>query len=198
MNKILLILIVLFSTNCFSQSVSKIKFEKQYENIINNLENENWKKAFKSTSKLVSKIEKDSIYRYETKVLKYILIYSTAGMLNEKELTKDQALSQVKNLKGATMVMPAHPFNSNCYVNCTQLSDERPNTFFSGVNNGKGTQIFSFEYIKIENGISETREELEGKFIILQGVLNEISVEGNIFPRFKLEFNLGKYEIYKE
>jgi hypothetical protein len=101
MNKILLILFVLFSINCFSQSVSKEKFEQQYENIINNLEIENWKKAFKSTSKLISKIEKDSIYSYETKVLKYILIYSTAGMLNEKELTKAEALYPPDELRVA-------------------------------------------------------------------------------------------------
>ena len=129
MNKILLILFVLVSINTFSQSVSKEKFEKQYENILTNLGNENWENAYKLTSKLVSKIEDDTLYNHETKVLRYILIYSTAGMLNEKILTKDEALAQVKNLKGSEMIMPAHPFNSNSYVNCTQLSDDKPNTF---------------------------------------------------------------------
>ena len=64
-----------------------------------------------------------------------------------------------------------------------------------GVNNAKGTQIFSFEYVKIEKGIKETQNELEGKNITLKGELKEISVEGNMLPRFKMKFIKGDYII---
>ncbi len=63
------------------------------------------------------------------------------------------------------------------------------------MNNAAGTQIFSFEYVKIENGIKESESELEGKYITLEGLLNEIIVEGNILPRFKLKFINGNYRI---
>ncbi len=66
-------------------------------------------------------------------------------------------------------------------------------TFFTGVNNAAGTQIFSFEYVKIEKGIKETKSELEGKYVTLKGQLNEISVEGITLPRFKLKFINGDY-----
>ena len=123
------------------------------------------------------------------------MIYSTAGLLNEQKLTKENALSRVLNLKGEEMIMPAHPFNSKCFVNCTQFTEEYENTFFTGVNNSSGTQIFSFEYVTIESGIEETEKELTGKFIILEGRLEKVSVEGNILPRFKLNFIEGKYQV---
>ena len=94
--------------------------------------------------------------------------------------------------------MPAHPFNSKCFVNCTHFKDDEENTFFTGVNNAKGTNIMSFEYVKIETGIKESESELEGKYISLKGVLNEISVEGNMLPRFKLKFIKGDYSIQNE
>ncbi len=47
----------------------------------------------------------------------------------------------------------------------------------------------------IKNKIKETSQELEGKFIVLKGKLNEITVEGNMLPRFKLKFIDGDYEI---
>jgi hypothetical protein len=189
-------LIILFITGLsFGQTTLEARFENNYNLLLNNLTNQNWTKSEQLAKELLEIAEPIDSMQTEKKVLRYIYIYSTAGLLNEKKLTKNEALEKVKFLQSKEMIMPAHPFNSNCYINCTQLAEDQPDTFFSGVNNADGTQIFSFEYVKIENGIKESKTELEGKYITLKGTLNEISIEGNMLPRFKLKFVKGEYQI---
>lgn len=190
------ILITFLITNfCFSQKNNSSKFEDNYNLLMENLSNENWIKSEKLAKELLEITEPIDSMQTEKKVLRYIYIYSTAGLLNEKKLTKNEALEKVKFLQSKEMIMPSHPFNTKCYINCTHLKEDEPNTFFTGVNNAEGTQIFSFEYVKIENGIKEPQGELEGKYITLKGELNEITVEGNMLPRFNLKFIKGDYII---
>ena len=189
-------LMLMFFTMCgFSQNITSENFETNFNDLLDNLNNENWLEAEKISGELLNFAEKNDSMDTEKKVLRYIKIYTVAGLLNQKSITKKEALEKTEYLKGKEMIMPAHPFHSQCYVNCTHLSEDEENTFFSGVNNQKGTQIFSFEYVKIQDKIKESKEELEGKLIVLKGKLNEISVEGNILPRFKLRFINGEYEI---
>ena len=189
------LIIIFFTIGGYSQNIINENFETNFNDLLENLNNENWIKAEKLSTDLLNFAEKIDTMDTEKKVLRYIKIYTVAGLLNEKSITKKEALEKTEYLKGKEMIMPAHPFNSKCYVNCTHLNEDEENTFFSGVNNQKGTQIFSFEYVKIKDKIKETKEELEGKFIVLKGKLNEITIEGNMFPRFKLKFINGDYEI---
>lgn len=190
------LLITFLITNlCFGQKNDANKFGDNYDLLMGNLSKENWTKSEKLAKELLNIVEPIDSMQTEKKVLRYIYIYSTAGLLNEKKLTKNEALEKVKFLQSKEMIMPTHPFNNKCYVNCTQLKGDEANTFFTGVNNADGTQIFSFEYVKIENGIKEPQSELEGKYITLKGELNEITVEGNMLPRFKLKFIKGDYII---
>lgn len=192
--------IIFFLTiaNSFSQQISKENFETNFNNLLENLNKENWKASEKICSDLLFFVEPINEMETEKKVLRYIKIYSVAGLLNDKVITKEEALEKTEYLKSKEMIMPAHPFNSKCYVNCTHLNENEENTFFSGVNNQKGTQIFSFEYVKIKDKIKETKEELEGKLIVLKGKLDEITIEGNMLPRFKLKFINGEYEILED
>ncbi|WP_042480090.1 hypothetical protein [Solitalea canadensis] len=180
------------SVTCFSQSID---FENKYNTLMENLESENWVKSEQFCKDLLKYAESVDSMQTEKRVLRYIYIYSNAGLLNERKITKEEALKRTKYLRGEEMIMPAHPFNSNCYTNCIHITEEDNNTFFSGVNNSTATQIFSFEYVKIEKGIKESKNELEGKLITLKGTLNEISVEGNMLPRFKLKFINGDYKV---
>jgi hypothetical protein len=189
-----IILITLIITNfCFGQKIDSKLFEDKYNLLIENLSKEDWTKSEKLAKELLNVVEPNDSMQTEKKVLRYIYIYSTAGLLNEKKVSKNEALEKVKFLQSKEMIMPTHPFNSKSYINSTHLKENEANTFFTGVNNAEGTQIFSFEYVKIENGIKESQNELEGKNITLKGELNEIAVEGNILPRFKLKFIKGDY-----
>lgn len=194
------ILALLFSSSfCFGQNKDKNEWQVKFDLLINYLSSEDWDKSEKLSKQLLDITDEDDTMEIQTKVLRYMYIYSTAGLLNEKKLSKEKALKNITFLKSKEMIMPSHLFNSNCYSNCTNLNDDTPDTFFTAVNNKNATQIFSFEYVKIKDGIKdgikESKSELEGKYITLRGVLNEISVEGNILPRFKLKFIEGDYII---
>lgn len=194
MRKIIFALL-LISSFCFGQKNDNREFKTDFNLLIQHLSSEDWEKSEKLSKQLLDIAEANNIMEMEAKVLRYMYIYSTAGLLNEKKLTKDQALKNIKFLQSKEMIMPSHPFKSNCYSNCTHLDEENPDTFFTGVNNKNATQIFSFEYVKIKDGIKEPKSELEGKYITLKGILNEISVDGNMFPRFTLRFTDGDYLI---
>jgi hypothetical protein len=187
--------LVVASTHAFSQDT---EFETRYDSLLGFLEQENWQNAEKLCYDLKEVAEKSDSMAMEKMVLRYIYIYSVAGLLNEKMISQKEAYSKTKHLKGKEMVMPSHPFNPRCFANCTHISDQDPSTFFSGVNNADGTQVFCFEYVKIEGGIKETEAELTGKYITLRGKLDEISVEGNMLPRFKLKFINGAYRVSEE
>lgn len=189
------ILTTLFLSLCMITYAQKINFGEHYDKLMEELNAENWKEAERDCNLLLNFVESVDSMETEQKVLRYIYIYSTAGLLNEKKISKEVALKKVLFLKGKEMIMPTHPFNSKCYVNCTHLAEDQPNTFFSGVNNSKGTQIFSFEYVKMKNPIEDSITMLEGKYVTLKGELSEVSVEGNMFPRFKLLFINGGYRI---
>jgi hypothetical protein len=192
---ILLLLFFAMPFMVFSQKITKEDFETEYTSLLENLTSENWKEAEKTSSALLKRIESDTLYTQENKVLRYIFIYSNAGLLNQKVISKEEAYEKIKWLKGKEMSMPAHPFSSSSYINVTRLAENDKSTFMSMVNNANGTQLFSFEYITIKNGIKETAAELKGKLIVLSGTLEEISVEGNMLPRYKLIFKNGSYEV---
>lgn len=197
MKKTLLIVCLICSLS-FSQEKDLKNFDSNYNILIEHLTKEDWNKSEKLSKVLLLLAEPVDSLAGEAKILRYMYLYSTAGLLSEKKISKEEAYDKVKFLKSKEMILASHPFKSNCYVNCTHLNDEDPNAFFTCVNNSNGTQILSFENVKIEEGIKETKSELEGKFILLKAVLNEISVEGFALPRFKLNFIKGEYIVRSE
>lgn len=189
---LLTILLILFFNYGFSQTSN---FEEDYDRLIQYLMQENWNESEKLSMNLLKSIESDKDMEMETMVLRYIYLYSNAGLLNENEISKDEALKKALFLKGKELIMPGHPFRENCYSNCTRFSEDEKDTFFTGVTNANATQIFSFEYVHIPDGIKESESELTAKFITLKGTLNEISIEGEILPRYRLIFINGDYQI---
>ncbi len=190
----IILFLFISSLSGYSQTITAENFEVNFDTLLANLDKENWEVTEKLSSDLLRYADSKPNLDLEAKGLRYMYLYSVAGLLNEKKLTKEKALEKIKPLKGKEMIMRILPFNSSCYINCIHLDKDRKDTFFSGVNNNNGTQIFSFEYVTIKNGISESEAELEGKYISLRGKLNEIFVEGITLPRFKLFFTEGTYE----
>ncbi|THF51517.1 hypothetical protein E6C50_07075 [Flavobacterium supellecticarium] len=190
----LILLLYIYSLSGYSQTITTENFEANFNTLLANMDKEDWEITEKLSSDLLRYADPKPNLDLEAKGLRYMYIYSVAGLLNEKKLSKEKALEKIKPLKGKEMIMRVLLFNSNCYINCVHLDKDRKDTFFSGVNNNAGTQIFSFEYVTIKNGISESEAELEGKYISLRGKLNEIFVEGTTLPHFKLFFTEGTYE----
>ncbi|WP_196890414.1 hypothetical protein [Aureivirga marina] len=190
----LLIVLLFISISIFGQS-EREKFDKDYDQLLVSLMNEKWENAFNSSKELRERINNEVEFEKEAEILNYIIIYATAGLMNEGKLTKEESLEKVKYLKGRTMILPSHPFNPECFTNCTHFSEDENYDFSTIVNNANGTQIFCFESVKLKGELKHTKEELTGKYIFLSGKLDEISVEGFSLPRFNLKFSEGEYTI---
>jgi hypothetical protein len=146
-----LFLVTFFITNvCFGQKIDGIFFEDNYNLLMENLSSENWSRSEELTQKLLESVEPIDSMQTEKRVLRYIYLYSIAGLLNENNLTKDDTLKKVKFLKSKEMIMPSHPFNSKCYVNCAQFVEDKANTFFTGVNNAKVLKFFHLSMLKLK------------------------------------------------
>jgi hypothetical protein len=193
MKKLIFIFYLLLFNLHFSQDLN---FEEKYNSLIEYLEKENWTEAETLSKTLLNSAETNPDMQTETMVLRYMYIYSNAGLLNDKKISKEEALKKVQFLKGKEFIMASHPFKEGCYNNCTSFANEAKNTFFTGVNNKNATQILCFEYVNIPNGIKENAKELDGKIISLKGTLKEISVDGNILPRYQLKFSDGEYNVH--
>jgi hypothetical protein len=200
MKKVITLLIISVVLNLATKAqISDAEFKKSYNSILENLSNEKWKTVNSISILLLNKIGSIDSMAHEKSVLRYIIIYANAGLLNNKEITKDEALKRAIIFKGKELSMPAHPFRKDCYVNCTHLAEDRQNTLFSAVNNSLGTQIFAFEYVKLKKDLDQaTINKIEGKNVALSGVLKDVSVQGYGLPRYKLEFEDGDIEILEE
>lgn len=196
MRKLIFLLLLVILGFKLNAQIPQNEFERLYNQLMEHLSNENWSRADSLTTILLTNLHKVDSMEHEKQVLRYISIYSTAGLMNENLINKDDAIKKVTQYKGLRLVMPAHPLNNKCYVNCTHLDSDIKNTFFSAVNNAHGTQIFSFEYVKMKEPIDEKYiKTIEGKNIALSGLLESIAVEGNMLPRFKMHFTDGEMEI---
>jgi len=192
--KKLIYLFCIISLNCCSQNTS-FNFGQKYDNLITELGKENWSKSFDLCKELLVFSEDKENYISENENLRYIYIYTIAGLLNEKKITKDEALKSVKFLLNKELITATHPYLKNTILNATHIDDKEKDVFFTCSTNKIGTQIFSFEYAKITDGIKEKEEELEGKQIQIRAKLSEINIEGNMLPRFKIKFSEGQYRI---
>ena len=94
------LIIIFFTISGYSQSVINENFENNFNDLLQNLNNENWIKAEKLSTDLLNFAEKIDTMDTEKKVLRYIKIYTDAGLLNEKSITKKEALEKTENLKG--------------------------------------------------------------------------------------------------
>lgn len=113
--------------------------------------------------------------------------------MNEGIYSKDEAIKLVKPYEGHFMVLAGHPISTGFCHNCVTLAEDRPNTLSINSTNKKATNIYTFEYITLTEGITENEiKQLEGKIGTCMGVLDSVTVEGFSFKRFTLMLNNGE------
>ena len=198
MKKLVVIFVLLITIKVSAQDTTDV-FVSTYKILLENLQNENWKMADSLTDILLAKVDKAESTNLYNEVLYYISIFSNAGLMNQQIITKEQALNKVKKYVGCRLILPAHLFSSNTSLNCTKIDDINQNTLFSSVSNLNGTQIFSFEYVKMKDSLDESKlKQLEGKYVKMRGILKAITVEGSMLPRFKMYFEDGEMKLMEE
>ena len=192
---LLLVLVCLASAK--AQSITETK---DWADMITSLQNENWQNANKLSIVCLKMVPKSAEEDFEASLLRYIFIYSEAGLMNLNKVSQAQALKAVKDFAGHQIVLPAHPVTlKNAFNSIAMKNDSTTDTLSICATNSAATDIFSFEYITMkEKWPIEDFKNAVGKNYRLSGLLKSISVEGHMFPRFRIIIDDGEYKSFDE
>jgi hypothetical protein len=190
--------ILLFLLTLTSVRAQSITNSKEWSDLINNLENENWQKSDSLSLICINKIPKSEMEGVEASLLRYMYIYSEAGLINARIITKSQALSHVKNLTGHSIILPAHPITLKEAFNSIEMVNDKTDSLAITATNIAATEIFCFEYVIMKDKwpIDNFKAEA-GKNYRLGGLIKSINVEGNMLPRFRLILEDGTYKKFE-
>jgi hypothetical protein len=194
MKNCLIIILLTLATYSNSKTITKDEIVNTYNEIIKNINKKEWTISNELTRELLTTFNEIGSFNKEEKILKYIYIYTTAGMINEKKITNEEAIKKLECLKGHKMELPALPFKKRGTANYIK-KDKCDSTFVSIIKSSEKSRVSTYEYVHIKRGIKEKTKELEGDLIVLEGVLREIIIEGKKYPKLKLKFGDGEYKI---
>lgn len=190
---------LLFTTLLFlSFSVARAQSandDQKWSNLISSLETEDWVPANQLSLSLLNSIPATEANGNQAAVLRYMYILSESGLMDLGKVTKEEALKQVIGFVGKPILLPGHPVSVKRAFNSITRASGGADTLFVTATNRKATSIFAFEYIVLKNKWTEADLNTNaGKIWRLGGTLKSISVEGNMFKRFKLLIDEGTAE----
>lgn len=186
MRKICSILFFLFPLFCTAQNTSFVE-QKDFESIITYLGKEDWSNADKLIAASLKKCPDDQLEAETAGMLRYMYIFSEAGLMNEKKLSMEKAFENVKPLMGHAIVLPGTTISLKLGFNVIQPSNDKTDTLLITASNHDATQLFSFTYIIPASPISmDDFSKAAGKTALTKGNLQSICVEGISLPRFRV------------
>ena len=125
-----------------------------FKGLIPYLQSEDWKSAFKQSSKLLKSANNDTS---DIKaIILYINIFSAAGMVSEGEMTYKELEKNVMKYKGQKIIMAAHPVLPGGKSGMNQIafkSTDTTNEASTTATNAKATSILCFEYFYFNHKI---------------------------------------------
>jgi hypothetical protein len=197
MKKIILALffIIAFLSNAGAQSLMG---SQEWRDLINNLQAESWQDANTKSLSLLNQMPNAAPDDPSAALLRTMYIHSEAGLLNSGKVTQDEAIKAVKGFTGKMIILPGHRVALKWALNTIQMVDEKTDTLFVTETNRKGTDIFAFDYIILDNKWSvEDFKNRDGELYSLGGIIKSIAVEGHMLPRFKIIIERGIYQKYE-
>ncbi len=182
-------LLLAFLSRTNAQSVTH---SKEWKDLITSLQNENWQVANELSLSILNKITKDSPDDVASAILRYMYIYSEAGLMNSNKVTKSEALKNVVGFTGQMVILPSHPISLKMDFNSIRLANGKTDSLFITSTNKDATSIFSFEYIVMNKQWPlDDFKNSAGSICRLGGTIRSISVEGNMLPRFRIVLDHG-------
>lgn len=175
MKKLSVTLILFFG---LSQSYGQSITYEDFKSLIPYLRTEDWKTAFKESSKLLQTADKDTS-DFKAIVL-YINIYSAAGMVSAGQMTYKELEKNVVKFQGQKIVMSAHPVahDNGGALNATYLTvNDTTNEAFTTATNSKETNILCFEKFYIKDKIIP--EDFQTSAVRCGGTLEKIELNPN-------------------
>ncbi|MGZ3764285.1 MAG: hypothetical protein ACXVA2_06455 [Mucilaginibacter sp.] len=197
MKKIILALFFITTLLC-NTSAQSLMESKQWRDLIDNLQNENWQEANTKSLLLLNQMPNAAPDDPTAALLRTMYIHSEAGLMNDGKVTQDEAIKAVKGFTGKLIILPGHRVSLKGGLNTIKMANEKPDTLFVTETNRKGTDIFDFDYIVLDDKWSvEDFKNREGELYSLGGMVKSIAVEGHILPRFKIFIEHGIYQKYE-
>lgn len=127
------------------QSYGQTLTYDDFKRLIPYLKTEDWKSAFKESSRLLKSADKDTSEFHA--IILYINIFSAAGMVTENQMTYKELEKNVVKFQGQKIMMSAHPVTTKDGA-LRQIKFEvtdSTNTAFITATNSAGTSILCFE-----------------------------------------------------
>lgn len=182
-----LLFAVLFLFSFLGVSAQSATDDQKWDSLIKSLEAEDWVPANQISESLLKGIPTAEQNGNRAAALRYMYILSESGLMDLGKVTKPEALKKVIGFAGKPILLPGHPVSVKQASNSILSASNGPDTLFINATNRRGTSIFAFEYIVLKTKWTEADLNANvGKVWRLGGILKSITVEGNMFKRFKL------------
>lgn len=175
MKKIFMTLI-LFLGIC--QSYGQTLTHEDFVSLIPALKEENWKLAFKESTKLLKRSEKDTTEFHS--IILYINIFSASGMVSEGQMSYEDLEKNIMKFQGQKVIMPAHPVTTRDGA-LSQIKfevNDSTNEAFTSATNAKGTNILCFEKFLFNEKI-KLSDFPEKSFVRCGGTIDKIETNPN-------------------
>lgn len=175
MKKALTLIILFLGIN---QSYGQTLSYDDFKSLIPQLKTENWKSAYKESSKLLKSAEKDTSEFHA--IILYVNILSAAGMVIENQMTYKELEKNVMKFQGQKIIMPAHPVTNKDGA-LRQLKFEitdSTNIAFTTATNSTNTNILCFEKFIFKDRIN-LDDFSEKSFVRCGGTLKKIETNPN-------------------
>ena len=175
MKKILITTIFLFGLiSGYSQTLT----DQDFRSLIPYLKIEDWKGAYKKSSKLLKSAENDTSEFHA--IILYINIFSGAGMVSENKMTYKKLEESIMKFQGQKIIMSAHPvtIKDGALRQIKFDVTDSTNAGFISATNSKGVNILCFEKFLFKDKIVLT--DFPEKIIVrCGGTLEKIEFNPN-------------------
>lgn len=148
----------------------------EWNSLVAALEGEEWTRASSLASAAIAKLKLDNDKKQLAR-LRYFYLYALAGKAASGKMTYSELEKIVDGFIGQEFLMPSREFLSDCsqkvnYI-CPVKADDT--TLRVTATNKSGTEIHSFEYVKLNEKIDFAAHA--GKSAFLGGVLREAEIK---------------------
>lgn len=183
---------VLFTTSISAQ----IMPASDWDALIMALMANDWPKAHELSGKHLKKHDSDTSGAVAR--LRYMYLYSLAGLVGTHQVERSAALKKAKKLEGKAIEMPSHPVEEKCMFNCIWYStdadsSESGKTLRTVSTNETATYIHAFESYQFVQNID--LKLLKGKMIALGGKLSTVELQGQFLSAFRIVVRDTYYSI---
>jgi len=175
MKKLLTLIILFVGVN---QSNGQTLSYDDFKSLIPSLMTEDWKSAFKESSKLLNSADKDTSDFHA--IILYINIFSAAGMVTENQMTYKELEKNVMKFQGRKIIMSGHPvtYKDGALRQLKFNITDSTNTAFTSATNSSGTNILCFEKFIFKDKIN-LDDFPEKSFVRCGGTLDKIETNPN-------------------